>query len=647
MFEFKIPKNLKKRRISLRVKQEVEPQEVLLDALSQRKESFARQKLETPLVEAIVRGFSVLFILVLALFCLKAFQLQVLSYKEFRNLSDNNYQEIVYQRADRGAVYDRDLKQLVFNESSFDLVGNKNDLFLSGINVDQAIDDIAKIINLDSEIIKEKFKSNEDNRVLIIEDLDFETLAILDSKIAGLSGFLIEENIKRSYVSGPVFSHIIGFLGRIEQEELESTTNYSHLDYIGKSGLEKSYESILRGEKGETIVVKDVFSHEILRQNSFESSPGDSLVLWLDAGLQKVAYQSLQDSIDRVGAKAGAVVAMDPRNGGILALSSLPSFDNNLFFERLDSEQWQQIFKNPFNPFWNRIISATYPTGSTIKPLIAAAALEEGIIDSNKGIFCEGLIKVPNPWFPDEPWIFHDNDIHGWTNVKQAIAKSCNVFFYTIGGGHRDMKGLGEEKIKQYLEKFGWGFLTNIDLPGEKKGLIPSREWKKEYFDTREERIWYPGDTYNLSIGQGYVGITPLQVVTSFGAIANGGILYEPMVVKQVVDEKKNIIQEFKPTIVSQDFISSESLEIVQEGMRETVIYGSATSLGDLPVKAAAKTGTAQTSQAGQYHNWVTVFAPYENPEIVITVVIESVPDQMVAAMPVAKEVLNWYFLNK
>ncbi len=647
MFEFKIPKNLKKRKISLRVKQEVEPQEVLLDALSQREEAFARQRLETPLVEAIVKSFSILFVLVLVLFCLKAFQLQILNYKEFKNLSDNNYQKIVYQRADRGAVYDRNLKQLVFNESSFDLVGNKNELFLSEIDIDQAIDSIARIIKLDSETIKEKFRSNDDNRVLIAEDLDFETLAILDSKIANLSGFLIEENIKRSYVSGPVFSHIVGFLGRIEQEELDVNADYSHLDYIGKSGLEKSYESVLRGEKGETIVVKDVFSHEILRQDSFESSPGNSLVLWLDAELQEIAHQSLQDSITRVGAKAGAVVAMDPRNGGILALSSLPSFDNNLFFERLDSEQWQKIFKNPFNPFWNRITSATYPTGSTIKPLIAAAALEEGVVDSEKGIFCEGLIKVPNPWFPDEPWIFHDNDIHGWTNVKQAIAKSCNVFFYTIGGGHRDMGGLGEERIKQYLEKFGWGFLTNIDLPGEKKGLIPSREWKKEYFDTREKRIWYPGDTYNLSIGQGYVAITPLQVVTSFGAIANGGILYEPMVVKQVVDEKKNIIQEFDPTIISQDFISSETLEIVQRGMREGVIYGSSTFLGDLPVKAAAKTGTAQTSQSGVYHNWITVFAPYENPEIVITVVIESVPDQMVAALPVAKEVLNWYFLNK
>jgi penicillin-binding protein 2 len=335
---------------------------------------------------------------------------------------------------------------------------------------------------------------------------------------------------------------------------------------------------------------------------------------------------------------------MDPKTGGVLSLVSLPSFDNNIFFEEIEDDQWEKIFNNPLNPFWNRCVSAVYPTGSTIKPLIATAALEENIIDPNRNINCQGFLEVANPWFEDQPWIFGDWTTHGLTDMRKAIAQSCNVYFYTVGGGQPGLKGLGAERIKEYLELFGWGNLTGIDLAGERKGFIPDSEWKKQKFESETEKIWLPGDTYNLSIGQGYLQVSPLQVANSFVALANNGKLFEPHLIKAIVDENKNIIEEIPLEVVRQDFVDPTSLKIVRQGMREAVVYGSSVRLNSLPVTSAAKTGTAQTSRPNFYHNWITVFAPYEDPEIVLTVMIENVPEEQVAALPVAQEILNWYF---
>ena len=355
------------------------------------------------------------------------------------------------------------------------------------------------------------------------------------------------------------------------------------------------------------------------------------------------ALQLLVEEMRKIGAKKGVAVAMDPKTGGILAMVSIPSFDNNSFSKGITQREWENLINNPNKPLLNRVIGGRYPTGSTIKPLIAAAALQEGLITENKTINCEGKIVIDNPWFPDKPFIFRDWTIHGITNVRKAIAESCNVFFYIIGGGYKNFKGLGAEKIKHYLNLFGWGQILGIDIGGEIKGFIPDKEWKKERFNS-PNNIWMPGDTYNLSIGQGYILIPPLEVVASFAAIANGGKLLKPMLVQKIIDENQNVIQEFHPEVIREGFIDEKNLEIVREGMREAVIYGSATILNDLPVKAAAKTGTAQTSKEGYYHNWLTVFAPYDDPQIVLTLMVEEVPGLHVVVAPVAKEVLNWYF---
>jgi len=270
--------------------------------------------------------------------------------------------------------------------------------------------------------------------------------------------------------------------------------------------------------------------------------------------------------------------------------------------------------------------------------------LQEDIIDPEKELYCGGSISIPNPWDPESPTIKKDWGVHGWSDMKKAIAESCNVYFYTIGGGYQDQKGLGPTKIKEYLDIFGWSSLTGIDLPEEAQGFIPDKEWKKKEFG----QSWWDGDTYNLAIGQGFLLISPLEVITSLAAVANGGKLIQPQIVRQIVDSSKNIIKEFETKLIRENFIDPDNLRIVREGMRQAVTgqgspHASGVILNSLPVAAALKTGTAEIG-AGFRHNWVTVFAPYDDPQIILTVLIEKVNGDQVAALPLVREILDWYF---
>ncbi|MDO8436141.1 MAG: penicillin-binding transpeptidase domain-containing protein, partial [bacterium] len=269
---------------------------------------------------------------------------------------------------------------------------------------------------------------------------------------------------------------------------------------------------------------------------------------------------------------------------------------------------------------------------------MASAALEEKIISPEKQIYSPGYIEVPNRYDPEIVYKFLDQAPPNWYDIRKAIAFSSNVFFYTIGGGYKDQKGLGPTRIKRYLELFGWGQDTNIDLPGEASGFLPSPEWKQEV----KKEGWWDGDTYNMSIGQGNILATPLQLALAISSVANGGKLLEPKVVKEVLGVGK-----IESEVIRESFIKPENLQVVREGMRQAVTLGSAAILNSLPVRAAAKTGTAQTSRTDYYHNWVTVFAPYDDPQIVLTILIENVRGIHAAALPVAKEVLNWYFSSK
>jgi len=588
----------------------------------------------------------VFVIVLLFILFAKTFQFQVLENKKFSALANENKFIIHSIRAARGVIYDSKGEQIVFNKPSFDLVLNKRVLPSSDFEKIKILKDVSEIIKENFEDLERKINEEQNQEVLISKDLDHQTLILLETKIAEFSGFRIEQNSIRYYVEGPSFAHLVGYTGKIGVKELEKNPGiYSIFDYVGRDGLEKSYEEILRKNPGKTRIERDVYGNLLSKEIISLPESGKSLVLWLDFELEKKIEEELKRILKNIGAEKAIGVALNPKTGGVIALVSIPSYDNNLFSKGADQEALSDLLTDPQEPLFNLAVSGLYPTGSTIKPLIASAALEEEIISHTKKINCQGGITIPNKYEPEVVTVKQDWRIHGWTDMRKAIAESCNVYFYTIGGGYEDQKGLGPSRIKKYLELFGWGNKTEIELSGEAKGLIPFPEWKKEV----KKEPWWDGDTYNLSIGQGDIKVTPLQVANAFAAIANGGTLYKPRVVKEIVDSEKNLIEEIKSEILREGFIDPENLEIVREGMRRAVTgenspYASSVLLNSLPVSAAAKTGTAQTSRPDYYHNWVTVFAPYNDPQIVLTIMIENVKGLQSAALPVAKEVLEWYF---
>ena len=480
----------------------------------------------------------------------------------------------------------------------------------------------------------------------MLETIPHEPLLILETRAKEFPDCTIEENTVRNYALGPIFSHVLGYIGKVSREDIKTAANYSSLDYIGKTGLEKSYETYLRGTPGTLSVIKNASG--ITRGGEVLSAPreGYNVVLNIDADLQKKVYESLEKSIKNIGSKKGAAVALDPRTGAVLAMVSYPAYDNNIFSTTISRTDYNVLQNDPNQPFFNRAIAAKYSTGSTIKPFIASAALQEKTISPEKKINDPGYITVQSKYDPEVSYRFGGVEPHGLVDMREAIAVSSNIYFYTVGGGYEDQEGLGPTRIKKYLGLFGWEEKTGIDLPGEFKGFVPSPEWKLE----AKKEPWWDGDTYNLSIGQSDLQVTPLQVAVAYSAIANGGTLYQPQVVQKVIagsGENASIIQEFKPEIIRSNFIDSENMKVIREGMRAGVKYGSSVSLNNLGIDAAGKTGTVETNKEGVFNTWSSNFAPYDNPEIVFVATIEGVQGLRSATLPVAHDVLQYYFEKK
>lgn len=627
-------------------KSDIELHEVFLDKLAKNREEdwgITQKKFEVPLQEKLAYViFCVFTVLALSLFA-KVFYLQVVQGENLATLSENNRIRVQYVQAERGVIYDNNLKQLSFNLPAFDLICDKRDLLSLSLNSEEEIEEVAIIIGKDPEVLKKEIKESDNSQVLVYENLPQQTLVLLENRIEDFLGFEIVSNTVRNYIQGSFYSHLIGYISKISKNEIESYKNYSVSDYIGKTGVEKFYEEILRGKPGVIKTEKDALGR--MKNEKVESLPesGKSLVLYLDSALQKKLTDVLEERLKTTGVKKAAAVAIDPRTGGILALVSIPYFDNNIFSQGASSDEWQKIQNNPLNPLFNRVISGQYPIGSTIKPLIASGALQEKIISPDKQIYDLGYIEVKSQYDPDVVYRYSGLEDPGYYDMRKAISESSNVYFYTVGGGYKDQPGLGPTRIKQYLELFGLGKKNQIDLPGESQGFVPSPEWKEQ---TKGEN-WWDGDTYHLAIGQGDLLTTPLQLASAYAAIANGGILYQPEVVKKIVNTSSGSIktvEEIEPKIIRQDFIDPENLQVVREGMRQGAIDGTGQVLQSLPVKAASKTGTAQTSRDNYYDIWASVFAPYEDPQIVLVIIIEDVEGLHVPSLMVARDVLEWYF---
>jgi len=649
MFEFHLSRELKKRKVRLKFKEDIEPQETFLDSLAQKKEEeleISQRKFETPLSKNILQGFLIFIFVLISFLFVRTLQFQVIEGKDLSLLAEGNKFKIYQVRAERGVIYDTEGNQLVWNKPSFDLVLDKKSLPEQIDEKEKVLKEVSVLINKDFSDVKKEIEENDYSEILVSENLDYMTLISLEARIGELTGFQIRNNTVRDYKDGENFAHIIGFTGKINAEELKANPDfYSIFDWVGRSGVEKSYEEVLRKNPGKLRAEKDALGNLISQEIISLPESGKSLVLWLDSELQTKIKEELEKQAKIVGTEKAVALAMDPKTGGILAMVSLPSFDNNLFQKGADQKALNSLLNDPKKSLLNRVIAGLYPIGSTIKPLEASAALQEKIISPDKKINDDqGFIVIPNPWDPSSPTIKRDWTIHGWTDMRKAIAESCNVYFYTVGGGYEDQDGLGPTRIKKYLQLFGWGQKSGIDLAGEVSGFVPDKEWKKETL----EEPWVDGDTYNLAIGQGFIKITPLEVVTAFSAIANNGKLLQPQVVQKIIDSEKNVVQELKPQIIRENFIDPANLQIVREGMRQAVTgvnspQASSIVLNSLPVSAAAKTGTAELG-GDRYHNWVTVFAPYDDPQIVLTIMLENVKGVQAAALPVARAVLEWYF---
>jgi len=649
MFEFHLSRELKKRKVRLKFKEDIEPQETFLDSLAQKKEEeleISQRKFETPLSKNILQGFLIFIFVLISFLFVRTLQFQVIEGKDLSLLAEGNKFKIYQVRAERGVIYDKTGNQLVWNKPSFDLVLDKKSLPEQIDEKEKVLKEVSVLINKDFSDVKKEIEENDYSEILVSENLDYMTLISLEARIGELTGFQIRNNTVRDYKDGENFAHIIGFTGKINAEELKANPDfYSIFDWVGRSGVEKSYEEVLRKNPGKLRAEKDALGNLISQEIISLPESGKSLVLWLDSELQTKIKEELEKQAKIVGTEKAVALAMDPKTGGILAMVSLPSFDNNLFQKGADQKALNSLLNDPKKSLLNRVIAGLYPIGSTIKPLEASAALQEKIISPDKKINDDqGFIVIPNPWDPSSPTIKRDWTIHGWTDMRKAIAESCNVYFYTVGGGYEDQDGLGPTRIKKYLQLFGWGQKSGIDLAGEVSGFVPDKEWKKETL----EEPWVDGDTYNLAIGQGFIKITPLEVVTAFSAIANNGKLLQPQVVQKIIDSEKNVVQELKPQIIRENFIDPANLQIVREGMRQAVTgvnspQASSIVLNSLPVSAAAKTGTAELG-GDRYHNWVTVFAPYDDPQIVLTIMLENVKGVQAAALPVARAVLEWYF---
>jgi len=436
---------------------------------------------------------------------------------------------------------------------------------------------------------------------------------------------------KRAYTESPGFAHVLGY---VSYPQKDKAGFYFQEEFVGKDGIELQYNDILAGDEGVKITEVDVFSD--IQSESIISPPvdGEDITLSIDARVQEQLFRQIKGLSREVGFNGGAGIIMDVNNGGILALTSFPEYDPSILSDGEDSGKIQKYVNDENNPFLNRVISGLYTPGSTVKLFLGFGALEEGVIKPDKTIYSSGSISVQNPYFPELETLFKDWKAHGWVDMREAIAVSSNVYFYAIGGGYEDQKGLGISKIERYAKVFGLSELTGIDLPSEIEGVIPSPQWKKDNFDGDD---WRVGDTYHTAIGQYGFQITPIQLARATAAIANDGKILQPRIF--IIDE----------AIVERTIdMDVNNLDVIKEGMRMAVTKGTAKGLNIPQVDVAAKSGTAELGVSKESVNsWITGYFPYENPKYVFTVVMErGSRSNLKGALFVMRGVLEWMAEN-
>ncbi|MBS3903586.1 MAG: penicillin-binding protein 2 [Anaplasmataceae bacterium] len=495
--------------------------------------------------------------------------------------------------------------------------------------------EIETILNVSSTYIEEAVRdavANEKTEVVLVADLSEEQ--IISLKTLGDNPLEVRPGLRRFYPQGEAISSVVGYIGRVDENDLQRNPELKNYISSGKAGIEAYYNNELRGKNGYTLSRRNSRGEKLSDAEIIDPETGKTVQLTIDAEFQEYFHNRLRSGLDSLGRVAGVGVALNPQNGEVLALVSLPGYDNNLLSSSGNSEAKLEILTSSNQPLFNRVISGYYSPGSTIKPLVALAALVEGVITPDRHIYSPGYLDIPNPYDPKNPSRFLDWRPQGYVNVVSALAQSSNVYFYVVGGGFGDINGLGISRLLKWWSDAGFGKVTGIDLPGEESGKLPDIIES----ETIHGRPWLLGDTYNVSIGQGDLLVTPLQLVSYIAAIGNGGKIYQP-----------HLRLGTTTTIIGDLSKNTEAMDWVRKGMESAVKdeLGTALLLNSLPVDVGGKTGTAQTKNKAEENAFFVGFAPYDKPEIAILVLVENARQGSLNAVPVAKDVLGWYAENR
>ena len=587
--------------------------------------------------------FCSLVILILAsIIFTRLFYLMVIESDDYKLRSANNTIRTQSVPASRGLIFDRNGDILASNEPVFQLEMIPEQV----IDINKTLQNLAELqlISKDnfSEINKRIERNLQFKSIVLKRNLDDREVAIFANNRINFKGIDIKSRLSRHYPKGEAFAHTLGYVGSISSGDYSRFDPgfYTGKEQIGKTSIERNFESYLRGQPGIQKLLVNVRGRvmETIDQDPFQ--PGNNLTLTIDSDLQEVAYKAMGD-------QKGAVVILDASNGEILVMVSTPSFDPNQLSLGLTQDEFNAFTRNKKKPLFNRAIAGQYPPGSTIKPMIALGALEMGIVEPELYMPCEGKFLLPNYSRP-----FNDWATHGSVNVVRAIQASCDVYFYEVANE------MGIEKMSLFLKKFNLGAPTEIDINPEKNGVVPNREWKRNNFSSRENQSWYQGETIIAGIGQGYMLATPLQLAVATAIVANRGSAHKPHLLKAIENTKTGELQYIGSEKINYlEDIKEENWDLVHQGMVAVVNERRGTAYGVFPDNSpiAGKTGSSQVFSIDRStsekevplelrdHGLFVGYAPLDKPEIIVSIIVENGGGGRVSAAPVAEKIFNSY----
>ncbi len=568
------------------------------------------------------RAVLVFLLTAFGVLALRLWQLQVLGGLEFRQLAENNRVRIEKETAPRGIIYDRFGRPLVKNVPAFDISvvpeefpGDRTEL-------------LASLLSLQTEELEAILKTKRRTRgepLKVKIDASLDEVALVEARRLELPGVRVDVEISRGYLYDDMASHVLGYLGRLRPDQ-QNSDEYKHVPanaYIGQWGLEARYDESLRGKPGDRVYEVNALGQRIRQIGYVPPEKGQDIYLTLDLDVQLAAEKALRE-------ETGAAVALDPNTGEVLAFVSRPSFDPNLFSTGISSDQWNRLLEDPRKPLFNRALQAQFPPGSTFKIVVALAGLEQGYVDGSDVVTCKGWISFGSRIF--RCW---KREGHGLVDFRRALVESCDVYFYSLG-----LK-LGIDTIARYARALGLGTRPGLGLVPEAAGIVPSSQWKRSRF----KEPWYPGETLNAAIGQGYVSVSPFQAAQMTATLVNGGKLHQPRLIMGFPVGTLGIT-EFRPDILEK--VRDALLGVVED------LHGTARVARSELVSIGGKTGTAQVTSLSEWkeiegedkgrledHAWFVAFAPAENPQIALSVFVEHGGHGGSAASPIAKVMIE------